>query len=348
MRFRRKLPILFGILLIAIAVAIVVFLRKHAPPEAARLLPQADGFIYINLKHLRRAGGPGQLSEVTRVPEYEQFIQATGFQFESDLDEVGLAIHYPTRQRPQTRYSEIFIGKIQIQRLKEYLQKIAKSVDTYQSIDIYNIPIEDRTFQVAIIGVDIVAATNLGDPQVMEGIIVRSRKLASPFGGPSLLRKYYKYVPFTERYVPFASLAWSVFRVDPAAGRAGEGPFGLSFLFSKPAVVVASVNHVSSVKFQAEAITDDEDEAKRVTDQVNTFLTLSQSAEETVGKGGTDPDVKQIFTSLQVKQHGDRAVLTVKIPPGLIQRLLNGPANGDSLDKELPQPAAQPVPHSKP
>jgi hypothetical protein len=339
MRFRRKLPILAGILLIAIAVAIVVFLRKHAPPEAARLLPQADGFVYINLKHLRRANVPARLPDVSHDPEYEQFIQATGFQFEDDLDEVAFAVHYPTHQQPETRYTEIFIGKLQGQRLREYLQKIAKSVDSYQSIDIYNIPLENRVFRVAILGVDIVAASNLSDPRVMEGIIDRSRKLASPFAGPALLRKYYKYVPFTERYVPFASLGWSVFRVDPSAGRGGGGPFGMSFLFNKPAVVVASVNHVGSVSFKAEAITDDEDEARRLTEQVNTFLAISESAEENVGKAGPDPDIKEIFKSVEVKQHGDRATLTAKIPPTLIQRLLTPPAEA-APDKTPVQPLA--------
>lgn len=352
MRFRRKLPILVGILVIAVAVAIVVFLRKHAPPEAARLLPQGDGFIYLNLKHLRRAGVPEQLPAVSHDPEYEQFIQATGFQFENDLDEVAFAIHYPTKQQTQTRYSEIFIGKLQGQRLRDYLQKIATSVDNYSSIDIYNIPLQDRVLRVAIIGVDMVAATNLPDPHVMEGIIDRSRKLASPFGGPSLLRKYYKYVPFSERYVSFTSLGWSVFRVDPAAGAAGGGPFGLAFLFTKPAVVVASVRHIGVVGFQAEAITDDEDEARRVTQQVNTFLTLTQSAEANVGKAGPDPDIKQIFKSLKVLQHGDRAVLTATVPSALIQKLLTGPTDANSLGspstpETAPQSAKRPKPNPR-
>jgi hypothetical protein len=342
MRFRRKLPILAGILLVAIAVAIVVFLRKHAPPEAARLLPQGDAFVYVNLKHLRRAGVSGQLPDVNHDPEYEQFIRATGFQFENDLNEVAFAIHYPTRQQSQTRYSEIFIGKIDGKRLRDYLQKIASSVDSYRSIEIYNIPLQDRVFRVAVIGVDIVAATNLADPHVIEGIIDRSRKLASPFGGPSLLRKYYKYVPISERYFSFTSLGWSVFRVDPAAGPAAAGPFGMSFLFSKPAVIVASVQHIGTVNFKAEAITDDEDEAKRVANQVNTYLTISQSAEETVGKAGPDPDIKQIFTSLEIKQNGDRAVLTAKIPPNLIHKLLTG-----STDSNSPETSASPPPPSK-
>ena len=77
---------------------------------------------------------PAKLPDVSHDPEYEQFIQATGFQFEDDLDEVAFAIHYPTRQQPETRYSEIFIGKLQGQRVRDYLQKIAKSVDSYRRL----------------------------------------------------------------------------------------------------------------------------------------------------------------------------------------------------------------------
>ena len=345
MRFRRRLPILFGVLLLIAAVAIVVVMRKHAPPEAARLLPHGDGFLYLNLKDLRRAGLPNKLPAVSHDPEYDQFIQATGFQFETDLDEAAFAVHYPTRQVPQPRYSEVFVGKVDVQRLRDYLQKLAKSVDSYRSIDIYNIPIEDRIFRVAIIGVDTVAASNHSDPRVMQGIIDRSRKLASPFAGPALLRKYYKYVPISNRYVPFASLGWSVFRIDPAASGTASGPLGLSFLFSKPAVVVASARHLGTVRFQAEAFTDDEDEAKRVAEQLNTFLTLFHSAETSVGKAGPDPDIKQVFDSLTVKQHNERTVLTANIPSGFIQKALSSPPESTVLDNVMPQSptAAAPV-----
>jgi len=347
MRFRRRLPILFGVLLLIAAVAVVVVMRKHAPPEAARLLPQGDGFLYLNLKDLRRAGLPDKLPSVSHDPEYDQFIQATGFQFETDLDQAAFAIHYPTRQSPQPRYSEVFIGKIDVQRLRDYLQKLAKSVESYRSIDIYSIPIEDRIFRVAIIGVDTVAASNHGDPRTIQGIIERSRKLASPFAGPALLRKYYKYVPLSNRYVPFASLGWSVFRIDPAATGVASGPLGMSFLFSKPAVVVASVRHLGTVRFQAEAFTDDEDEAKRVAEQLNTFLTLFRSAETTVGNAGPDPDIQQIFESLMVKQHNERAVLTANIPSGFIQKILSSPPEGAVLNNVLPQQPAATAPAKK-
>ena len=47
MRIRRRLPIVLAVLLVAAAVALAVILRKHAPPEPARLLPAADGFVAL-------------------------------------------------------------------------------------------------------------------------------------------------------------------------------------------------------------------------------------------------------------------------------------------------------------
>src|SRR5438874_11731400 len=215
MRFRRRLPILLAVVLVAAAVALLVFLRKHAPPEPARLLPGADGFVYVNLRWIRRANIGGQLPAVSHDPEYQQFIEATGFQFDRDLEEAAFAIHYPAesaeKKPSQPRFSEVFIAKIQGDRLRAYLQKISSSVENYRSVDIYSIPLEGRTLRVAILGVDTVAASNHNDPLVIRGIIDRSRKLASPFGGPALLRQFYKHVPLT-------SLAWAVLRVETDQG----------------------------------------------------------------------------------------------------------------------------------
>jgi len=137
MRIRRRLPILFGFVLVAAAIALAVVLRKHAPPEPARLLPGADGYLYVSLKWVRRANIAGQMPDVPHEPEYEQFIQATGFQFERDLDQAAFAIHYPT-DKPNAkaaapepaRFSEVFVGRIQGERLRAYLGKISASVET--------------------------------------------------------------------------------------------------------------------------------------------------------------------------------------------------------------------------
>src|SRR5271155_6110369 len=95
MRIRRRLLISLVVLLIAAAVALIITLRKHAPPEPARLLPGADGFFYINLKWIRTFNATSQLPPVSRDPEYQKFVDETGFQFERDLDQAAFAVHYP-------------------------------------------------------------------------------------------------------------------------------------------------------------------------------------------------------------------------------------------------------------
>jgi hypothetical protein len=125
MRIRRRLPILFGVVLVIAAIALAVVLRRHAPPEPARLLPGADGYFYVSLKWVRRANIAGQIPDVPHEPEYQQFIEATGFQFERDLDQAAFAIHYPAVRKnanPATpdppRFSEVFVGRIEGERLR--------------------------------------------------------------------------------------------------------------------------------------------------------------------------------------------------------------------------------------
>jgi hypothetical protein len=338
MRIRRRLPIILAFLLAVAAVALAVVLRKHAPPEPARLLPGADGFVYLNLQWMRRANITGELPPVPHDRDYEQFIQATGFQFERDLDEVALAIHYPANpagtnpdgaQPP--RFSEVFVGKIDGERLRAYLRQISSSVETFQTRDIYSIPLEGRTVRVAILGVDTVAASNLDDPLVIRGIIGRSRKLASPFGGPPLLRQYYK-------EVPLASLGWAVFKIQPSGDVSTSGPIGWSFLFPKPATVVASVRYLGAVHFKAQAFTGSENEASQLVERLNTFLNLFHSAESSVSTPGPDPDIKAFFDSLKIQPEKTRALLTAIVPIGLIRKAL---AEAPTSVTPEPQPPAQ-------
>src|SRR6266436_2587233 len=171
MRIKRTLPVLIGVLAIAAAVVAVVQLRKRAPPEAVRLLPGADGFFYINLKWIRTFNATNQLPPVLRDPDYQKFVEETGFQFERDLDQAGFAVHYPQSwgngatgaTATEPRFSEIFVGKIDAGRLTAYLKKLSSSVDNYKGFDIYNVPIESRTVRVAVLSTDSVAVSNHPD-----------------------------------------------------------------------------------------------------------------------------------------------------------------------------------------
>jgi len=341
MRIRRTFPIFLGVIVVVAAVVLAVQLRKHAPPEPARLLPGADSFVYFDLSWVRRANAEKELPVVSHDPEYERFIRETGFQFERDLDEAAFAVHYPEKwpgggtggSAPEPRFSEVLVGKFHSERLTNYLRQIAQSIENYQSVDIFTIQIESRMLRVAVLSADSVAASNHDDPAVIRGIIDRSKRLASPFGGPALLRQYYK-------HVQFASLAWAVARIEPSA----SGTWGA--LFPAPATVVASGTYLSplhlklkadAIHLRAEAFTENEDQARALVDKVNVFLALSHSAEAAVGMHGTDPDVKAFFDSLQVKQEGERAMLNASVPFGFLHKMLAESAS------ELPGPAATPA-----
>src|SRR5271165_2710807 len=308
MRIRRTLPVVLAVVVIVAAVTLAVQLRKHAPPEPARLLPGADAFFYLNLSAARRANAGKDLPAVSHDPEYERFIRETGFQFERDLDKAAFAVHYPSKwpgggtggASPEVRFSEVLEGKFQGEHLTAYLRQIAQSIENYHSVDIFTILMEGRSLRVAVLSSDSVAASNHDDPAVIHGIIDRSKRLASPFGGPALLRQYYK-------HVQLASLAWVVARIDPSS----PGNSGWNTVFNTPATLVISASGLNplhpmslAVHLRAEAFTQSPDEARAITDKANVFMAMTHAAETSVGTHGSDADVKALFDSLQIKQEG--------------------------------------------
>src|SRR6266853_2519767 len=177
MRIRRTYPIALVVVIVAAAVTLAVQLRKHAPPEPARLLPGADAFFYLNLKSARRANAGKDLPGVSHDPEYERFIRETGFQFERDLQEAAFAVHYPAKwpgggtggMAREARFSEVLVGKFHSERLTDYLRQIAKSVENYNGVDVFTILVESRSLRVAVLSADSVAASNHDDVAVIPG-----------------------------------------------------------------------------------------------------------------------------------------------------------------------------------
>src|SRR5438046_10195149 len=85
-RTRRTLLVVAGVLVL---LALAVFLRSKAPPEAARLLPESDGIVYANLRPVRTFF-KANLKPPPRVPEYEEFVEATGSDWERYLDQAAI------------------------------------------------------------------------------------------------------------------------------------------------------------------------------------------------------------------------------------------------------------------
>lgn len=196
-RRRRQLWIALAVVLIlAGAIIAAIFLRKAAPPDAVRLLPDSDAVLYINLEPIRLLTGLGKKLSSDRDPEYDEFVKETGFDFERDLDHAAFAIHYGNGADQETRYTEILQGHFDHSRVSQYLAKRSNNnIEDYDGFQVYVIPLEGRTLRVALLGLDTAAASNNADPRFIHYIIDHYKQAALPFAGPELVRDYYRRVP---------------------------------------------------------------------------------------------------------------------------------------------------------
>jgi len=356
---RRRLAIALAVLLIVCALAIALFLRGHAAPEPARLLPDAEGFIYINFKHVRAVTDFAQ-HPVSREPDYEDFVRQTGFVFERDLDEAAIAIHpaevntaegTPELQR---RYSEIFAGHYDASKLGHYLHQQAASVENYRDRDIFLIPHEGRPVRVVLLGPGLVAISNTTEPETIHGIIDRYHQLAAPFGGPALLREYY-------RRVPIASSAWAVLKMQSPTGQSTLPlPGGIGFSLPQGTVAVVSVRYLDpaklatfaslkNIEFKIDAFTPSDADAEHLTQTASTFLQLFRGVQTSAEPRGPDEDVKAFFDSLAVRQDGKESILTADIRPGFIKKILTqAPAAVAAPPEPSPAEAASKGPSGPP
>lgn len=315
-----------AIVIIAGGIVTAVLLRKRAAPDAVRLLPESDAVLYINLEPIRLLTDIAKHPTKEREPQYEEFVRETGFEFERDLDKAAFAIHYGVAKdkgKPaETRYSEILQGHFDNARVSDWLRKVSSKVERYSDYDIYLIPIEDRTVRVALLGIDIAAASNLDDPAIIHGMIDRYKQAALPFSGPSLVSEYY-------RRVPLGSIVWTIAR-PPAPSASDEHgellvPGGWSGLLPRDCVVIASARPLNEVRLRADVILHSDQEAQRFSEQVATYLTLFKSLEISIEEGGPDKDVKAAFDSLAVSQNNSEAVLTAKVPYAFFKKVLAEP-----------------------
>src|SRR5260370_19542653 len=142
-RTRRTLFVVAAVLLL---LAVAIFLRSKAPPEPARLLPESDGIIYINFKPIRTFLRKG-MKPPQRVPEYQQFVDATGIDWERDLDAAAIALHRmpdPNGPNGPVAYSMVLVGKLTGPRLNAWLDAHATSRKSYEGPVAHSIPSRGR------------------------------------------------------------------------------------------------------------------------------------------------------------------------------------------------------------
>jgi hypothetical protein len=333
-RFTIAIVALFLLLL-----AGAIYLRKKAPPEAARLLPESDGIVYLNLRPIRAATHLDK-HPVPHDEDYQRFMDATGVQPERDLDEVAFALHrMPDPKGPNgpVAFSEVFVGHFDGRKLAHYLESVAGSTEDYAGREIYNIPNDGRTVRVTLLGYDMVAVSNTPSEEQIHSILDRYRTAALPFTGSSLLAAHYV-------DVPLLSLAWGIGQIGlPLSDAGGQlKVMGMSLPLTLDATFVASLSWTGKTRLRVEEIAANDAAAKASADSIDALLNFARGAVDGSGSAqapsnagaagnAVDPDTKALLDSAQIEHHKNRAVLTATIPSGLLQKLVSAPVDLESV-----------------
>jgi len=331
-RTRRTLLVVAAVLLM---LAVAIFLRSKAPPEAARLLPESDGIVFINLKPMR-SFLKKDLRPPQRVPEYQQFIDATGIDWERDLDQVAVALHRmpdPSGPNGPVAYSMVMVGKLTGQRLNNWLDAHATSRESYAGHTVYSVASEGRTVRVAQIGYDMLAISNTPTPEQIHSMLDRHRSAALPFAGSTLLGRHY-------HEVPLLSLAWGVGQIGLPFSESGEiHILGLSLPLQADSTIVASLRWAGSLHLRVEEIAPTDDAAAAQSASLATLLTLARGFSIPLGSDSANNSLKELLKTAQVEQKHNRVVVTAQLSPSLFADLA---AEENSPKKSEPgtEPAA--------
>jgi hypothetical protein len=326
---RRTQATIIIVLLVFLLVALAAYLRRKAPPEVARLLPESDCILYFNLRPLR-AYTHFDRNQVEHDPQYQAFINATGFEFERDLDEVAFALHRqpnPLGPNGAVAFSEVFLGHVDGQRLTSYLASIATQTEQYAGHTIYSIPSNGRTVRVALLGYDMVAASNTPTTEQIHSMLDRYRTSALPFSGSSLLTEHYS-------EVPLLSAAWGIGRLNVPLKSDGIRILGFQFPIAINTTFIGSVRWAGSLKVRIEEIAPTSMAATASADLIATMLTIGRAAENNLPSSMTNGDLRDLLNTADIEHKHDRAVFTATLPVALLQKLINSP---NSL-RGLPQP----------
>lgn len=334
---RRTKFTLLVVALVFLLIALLAYLLRKAPPEAARLLPESDCIVYINLRPLR-AYSHFDRQAPPHDPAYQKFIDATGFDFERDLDQAAFALYRmpnPLGPNGPVAFSEVFIGHINGERLNRYLASISTAREQYAGHTIYDIPSQGRTVRVSLLGVDIAAVSNNPTPEQIHSILDRYRTAALPFSGSSLLAEHYS-------DVPLLSLAWGIGKIDVPLPGDGIRIMGLRLPLDLGATFIGSLRWTGALHLRLEEIAPNEMAASASSEALKGFLSLSRAAEHYLPGSMTDADLRSLLDSTRIQQHKERTVVTATAPTALLQRLLTAPSSLHSLPQSGGNPGGNP------
>ncbi len=321
---RRTRRTLLVVAAVVVLLALAVFLRSKAPPEAARLLPESDGIVYLNLRPVRTFF-KANLKPPQRVPEYEEFVQATGIDWERDLDQVAIALHRmpdPNGPNGPAAYSMVLVGKLTGVNLNRWLESHAVGRESYDGHTVFSVPSEDRTVRVTQVGYDMVAVSNYPTTEKIHSILDRHRTAALPFAGSTLLSRHF-------RDVPLLSLAWGVGQIGlPFNENGAISVFGFKLPLQSDSTIVASLSPELSLKsilrLRVEEFAPTNEAAASQAASLATLVTLARGFTEPLSGNAANKGLKELLQSAEVTQSRNRVVVKANVPVAMFTGLAGG------------------------
>jgi hypothetical protein len=318
MRKRRLTSLLVALAVLA-ALGVALYLRAKAPPEAARLLPESDAIVYIQLKEIRAATHFDQ-TPIARSADFQRFIDATGIVPERDIDAAAFALHRmddASGPNGPVAYSEVFVGRFDGEKLAHYMASIAAAQESYAGRTIYTVPIENRLLRITQLGYDTVGASNMPTSEQIHEMIDRSRASALGTPGSSLLAARY-------HEVPLLAQVWGIGHIGLPFSENGQVTvMGLQLPIPEDTDLVASLRYNAAAhllsggaaELRIEEIAPDTASAQKTVEALTTLLGLVRAITPPDATDGAPNKpaaqaLAAILKSMTVTQKNDRALLT--------------------------------------
>jgi len=337
-RTRRTLWVVAAVLVV---LAAALFLRSKAPPEAARLLPESDGILYVNFKPIR-AFLKKDMKPPRRDPDYQDFVDATGVDWERDLDQAAIALHrMPDPKGPNgpVAYSLVLVGNLTGARFNGWLEKQATSRESYDGHTVYSIKSQDRTVRVAQIGYDMIGVSNYPGAEMIHSMLDRHRTAAVPFSGSTLLTQHY-------HDIPLLSVAWGVGQIALPFSESGAiHILGFTVPIDVDSTLIASaaptLAHAGSVNLKLEEIAPADDVATSQAVALATLITMARGFTASLAVNPANEGLKQALETAEVTRKNHRVIITANLTPAVLTQLSKA---ADSEADQTVVPAA-PAPH---
>jgi hypothetical protein len=264
----------YSLLLMLALVAALVGRGVAAQDGAARgraAAARVGRDLYANLKPLRAATHFDR-TPVTRSPDYQHFVDATGIDPERDLDAAAFALHRmddPNGPNGPVAYSEVFEGRFDGARLARYLghrHLARRTTPTTPST-----PSRSRAASCGSRSWGTTPSPRPTCPRRSRSTpcwtAIARRRRRSP--GSSLLAARY-------RDVPLLSSAWGIGHVGlPFSERGRISVFGLQLPLPEDTTFVASLRYgVGALHLRVEEIAPSEADAASSAEALNALLQL--------------------------------------------------------------------------